>query len=99
MGLRRPRAVAQRHFITHVGDASAQVPDLLHGGSQKSVLDARYEASLATLRLDCQDPLTDQLNSCLTKPNQSRHRLGNQCRANCARLAGERWYQRDLPCV
>ena len=30
---------------------------------------------------------------------RSRHRLGNGCSARCARLAGERWFQRELPSV
>ena len=68
--------------------------------SQQPVLDARYAASLAALSDDCEHNGQSRETTALVRDaHRARHRLGNRGGAGRARLARDRWVQRELPCV
>ena len=68
--------------------------------SQQPALDASYAASLAALSDDCEDGGQSRETTALVREaHRARHRLGNRGRAGRARLARDRWVQRELPSV
>ena len=66
--------------------------------SQQPALDASYAASLAALSDDCEDR-GDRADAARARAHRARHRLGNRGGAGRARLARDRWVQRELPAV
>ena len=68
--------------------------------SRQPALDDSYAASLAALseRLRARRPV-EQTTALVRDAYRARHRLGNRGRAGRARLARERWVQRELPSV
>ena len=65
--------------------------------SRQPALDASYAASLAALSDDCEDG--HRADGSHARADRARHRLGNRGRAGRARLARDRWVQRELPAV